>query len=61
MNGLNERSNIEKHVLYSTQGVGQIKSIGGIDVYVKSPHCEESIRSLIKALKGESPKTPIVK
>ncbi len=31
--------------------MGSIKSVGGIDVYVKNDHCEESVKELIKLLK----------
>jgi hypothetical protein len=41
--------------------VGSVKNIGGIDVYVKSEHCEESLRDIIKNLKQESPKLPLIK
>jgi hypothetical protein len=61
MNDTEVRSRLEKEILFQIQGVGAIKSIGGIDVYVKSEHCEESIRELIKHLKNESPKNPIIK
>lgn len=60
-NDVELRQRLEKEVLYQIQGVGSIKSIGGIDVYVKSEHCEESVRQLIKLLKGESTKNPIIK
>ena len=56
-----ERQRIEKEILFCVQGVGGIKSVGGMDVYVKNQYCEESIRDLIKLLKRENEKLPVVK
>jgi hypothetical protein len=42
---------LEHQMLHLVQGVGSIKSVNGIDVYVKADHCEESIKELIKLLK----------
>ena len=46
-----EKQKLEREILYCVQGVGSIKSVGGVDVYVKSDSCEDSIRELIKHLK----------
>jgi hypothetical protein len=35
--------------------------VNGYDVYVKSEHCVDSIRDLIKAIKNENAKLPVVK
>lgn len=43
------------------QGVGNIKEVGGFDVYVKNEHCEESIKDLIKTIKHENPRLAVVK
>lgn len=47
--------------MFLVQGVGQIKSVGGQDVYVKRDACEHSLRELIKHLKFETPKHPTVR
>jgi len=41
--------------------VGSIKQVGGLDVYVKHEHCEESLKELFKYLKFDSPKEPFVR
>ena len=41
----------EAQILNCVQGVGSIKSVGGVDVYVKSDACEDHLRSLIHHLK----------
>jgi hypothetical protein len=56
-----ELSRLEKELLFCVQGVGSIKSVAGKDVYMKSEHCEESIKDLIKHLKFENVKLPVVK
>ena len=46
-----EKSKKENELLFWVQGVGSIKQMGGLDVYVKHEHCEESLRELQKYLK----------
>ncbi len=41
--------------------MGSVKNVAKIDVYVKDEHCEVSLREIIKHLKSESLKRPIVK
>jgi hypothetical protein len=41
--------------------VGNVKNVGGFDVYVKNEHAEESIRDLIKSIKHDHPTVPAVK
>ena len=55
------RAQIEKEILFQVQGVGSVKTIGGIEVYVKSQYCEESLRELIKHLKNDNAKEPLIK
>ena len=56
-----DRRRLENEILFCTQGVGNIKNVGGFDVYVKNEHCEESIRDLIKNIKNDNPRIPAVK
>lgn len=46
-----EKRKKENELLFWVQGVGSIKQVGGLDVYVKSEHCEESLKELFKYLK----------
>jgi len=56
------RQRLEKEVLFQIQGVGSIKNVQGLEVYVKNEHCEEAIRELSKLLKQESlSKMPMIK
>ena len=41
----------EAELLFWVQGVGSIKQVGGIDVFVKHEHCEESLKELFKYIK----------
>ena len=43
-----EKSRMENELLFWVQGVGSIKQVGGLDVYVKHEHCEESLKELFK-------------
>jgi hypothetical protein len=56
-----EKSKKESELLFWVQGVGSIKQVGGLDVYVKHEHCEESLKELFKYLKFDSPKEPFVR
>ena len=44
----------EGELLFWVQGVGSIKQVGGLDVYVKHEHCEESLKELFKYVKVDS-------
>lgn len=55
-----QRAQIEKEILFQVQGCGSFKSVGGIDVFVKSQYCEDSIRELIKHRKNDNNTEPIV-
>ena len=56
-----EKSKKEGELLFWVQGVGSIKQVGGIDVYVKHEHCEESLKELFKYLKFDSQREPFVR
>jgi hypothetical protein len=56
-----DRRRLENEILFCTQGVGNVKNVGGFDVYVKNEHAEESIRDLIKSIKHDHPTVPAVK
>ena len=56
-----QRSLIEKEILFQVQGVGSVKNVNKLDVYVKSEHCEVSLREIIKHIKSDSEKIPLVK
>jgi hypothetical protein len=58
---LEMNNQLEREIFFQTKGVGSVKSIGGVDVYVKSEHCESSLKQLIKHLRTDSPKFPIIK
>ena len=59
--GTEDTAVAESQILNCVQGVGSIKSVGGVDVYVKSAACEDHLRSLIHHLKFDSEKRPAVK
>ena len=46
-----DKSKKEAELLFWVQGVGSIKQVGGLDVYVKHEHCEESLKELFKQIK----------
>ena len=60
---MTEEEKNKKHgqLLFWTQGVGSTKQVGGIDVYVKHEHCEESLKELFKYLKFDSQREPYVR
>ena len=45
---------MEKDIMFTVQGVGAVKNVAKIDVYVKHEHCEFSLKDLIKHLKNDS-------
>jgi len=49
-----EKQKKEAELLFWVQGVGSIKQVGGIDVFVKHEHCEESLKELFKYIKFDS-------
>jgi hypothetical protein len=44
---------IQNNLLFITQGVGSIKNINDLDVYVKNAHCERSIIDLNRWVESE--------
>ena len=56
-----EQAKKEAELLFWVQGVGSIKQVGGLDVYVKHQHSEESLKELFKYLKFDSQKYPFVR
>ena len=56
-----EKAKKEAELLFWVQGVGSIKQVGGLDVYVKHQHSEESLKELFKYLKFDSQKHPFVR
>ena len=53
--------NAEKDILFIIQGVGSVKNVQSLDVYVKDENCESSLKDLIRQMKLDSPKQPIAK
>lgn len=49
-----EKQKKEAELLFWVQGVGSIKQVGGIDVFVKHEHCEESLKELFKYIKFDN-------
>lgn len=47
--------NAEKDILFIIQGVGSVKNVQSLDVYVKDEHCESSLKDLIRQMKLDSP------
>lgn len=43
------------------QGVGSVKNVAKVDVYVKHEDCEYNLKELIKLVKNESLLRPLVK
>jgi len=56
-----EEARIQNSLLFSIQGVGSIQEIAEKKVWAKSDYCQESIKDIIKHIKGDSPVNPIVK
>ena len=56
-----EERKAEAELLFWVQGIGDVKSIAGSDVYTKKEGCEDCIISIIKLLKYESNKQPFVR
>ena len=49
-----EKAKQESEILFWVQGVGSIKQVGGLDVYVKHQHSEESMKEIFRFLRNES-------
>ena len=47
--------NAEKDILFIIQGVGSVKNVQSLDVYVKDENCESSLKDLIRQMKMDSP------
>ena len=56
-----DKAKKESELLFWVQGVGSIKQVGGLDVYVKHEHSEESLKELFKYLKFDSQREPFVR
>ena len=56
-----DKSKKESELLYYVQGVGSIKQVGGLDIYVKSEFCEESLKELFKQIKFDRQREPFVR
>lgn len=56
-----EQERLQNEILFAIQGVGQVKTINGMDVYVKDKYCEASLRDIIKYLRAENPAHPVTK
>ena len=56
-----ERELVENDLLFTVQGVGSVKNVAKVDVYVKHESCESSLKDLIRQLKNESSVRPLVK
>lgn len=61
----NEHSkNMQKffnELLFCVQGVGSVKDVKGIEIFVKNKYCEESLKDIHKFLRNENPLKPIIR
>lgn len=60
----NEVFDYEKYssdLLFAVQGLGSVKIVRGIEIYVKGPHCEESIKDLIRICRRDDPDDPLAR
>ena len=48
-----EKQRIENEILFAIQGVGQLKTLNDNKVYVKSKHCEASMKDIFRELNRE--------
>jgi hypothetical protein len=48
-------------LLFCVQGVGSIKNINGLDVFVKDEYCEQSLKDISRFLRADSSKNPTIK
>lgn len=51
----------QNDLLFSVQGLGGIKEINNLEIYVKNAHCEESLKELIRILKKDDPDNPFAR
>ena len=45
-------------LLFHVQGLGSVREINGLSIYVKGPHCEDSLKDLIKICKRDDVDNP---
>ncbi|EAR94710.2 Yip1 domain protein (macronuclear) [Tetrahymena thermophila SB210] len=60
----NEYLDIEKFnsdLLFAVQGLGSVKQVNEIEIYVKGPHCEESIKDLIRLCRKDDSDEPLAR
>ncbi len=59
---LEEERDLKNKVIFSVQGLGGIRTIKRQDkilqAYIKGPHCEESVKDLVKFIRQDSPFNP---
>lgn len=66
-NQLDQNFNIENDeefqndLLFSVQGLGGIKEINNLEIYIKNNHCEDSLKELIRILKRDDPDHPFAR
>ncbi len=52
-------------MLFAVQGLGSVRTVRQgdkyIEAYIKGPHCEESIKDLVKFIRNDLPGNPKVK
>ena len=48
-------------LLFSVQGVGAIKDVDGVELFVKGQHCEDAMKDIHRFLKRENPERPVVR
>jgi hypothetical protein len=56
-----EDDRFKNELLFCVQGLGSIKQHGQIEFYMKGPHCEDSLKDLIRLCKRDDDDNPVCK
>mgnify|MGYP000932345905 CR=1 FL=1 len=53
-----ENQKFRNELLFAVQGLGSVREVGGLSVYVKGSHCDDSVKDLIKFCKRDDSDNP---
>jgi hypothetical protein len=56
-----DKEQLSGSLLFATQGLGNIKKLGEIDVFIKGPHCQQCLKDLHRLLRKDIPEKPFVR
>lgn len=56
-----ENEKYRNELLFHVQGLGSVREINGLPIYVKGSHCEDSLKDLIKICKRDDADNPVTR